>query len=194
MPHADVLQRACCFLGPHCCGEAEVGRADHAEAGTHAPIEHRLDHDVRDAPGRLFFDRYGDIDAVVAHVHVEGGRAVLEGWRRLAVQRVIVVAVPEAAQPALLDRALIERPAVVRALVIERAVLAVVVRDRHRLPSHAHCHDAALGRFVQVQDALPLESLPCRRAFDRHRCLPHPALPLVRRVPRRCDPRLRCLS
>ena len=67
-----------------------------------------------------------DVHAVVAHLDREARRRVGEAGRRGAGERVVVVAVPRAAQPALLDRALAERAALVRAVVVERAVAPVV--------------------------------------------------------------------
>ena len=68
-----------------------------------------------------------DADAVVADLDREGARPVVVTAGRLARQRAVVVAVPRAAQPAVLDRPLAERPALVRAVVVERAVAPVVV-------------------------------------------------------------------
>ena len=73
--------------------------------------------------------RHLDVDAVVAHLDREARGRVGEPGGRRAGERVVVVAVPRAAQPALLDRTLAERPALVRAAVVERAVAAVAVGE-----------------------------------------------------------------
>src|SRR5258705_384874 len=73
-----------------------------------------------------------DVPTVVAHLHGMRGRSVGEAGRRSTYDRVVVVPVPRAAQPALFDRALAERTTLVRAMVVERAVAAVATGERER--------------------------------------------------------------
>ena len=118
----------------HRVGEPEVGVADHAEHVGDAPRDHRLDHHVGDR-ARVRCGDVGqrDVDAVGAHLDREARGRVGEARRRAAGERVVVVAVPRAAQQPVLDRALAERAALVRAVVVERAVRAPSQRVSARL-------------------------------------------------------------
>ena len=107
------------------------------------------------ACGRQWLD--ADVDAVVADL--DGVRRDLVGElaRRAPGQRAVVEAVPRAAQQPVLDRALAERAALVRAAVVERAVLAVVVGERHGPMARDDGAHAALGQLLHAGDAMPAQ-------------------------------------
>ena len=160
---ADVLELAGLDAAADGVGQAEVGVPDHAEDVPDAPGDHGLDHHVGDRarvrPERLD----ADVDAVVADL--DGVRRDLVGElaRRAPGQRAVVEAVPRAAQQPVLDRALAERAALVRAAVVERAVLAVVVGERHGPVARDNGAHAALGQLLHAGDAMPgqLGHAPC---------------------------------
>ena len=152
---ADVGQLAP-LLGPaHGVGEAEVGVADHAEHVGDAPGHHGLDHDVGDVPPVLGQRRDGDVDPVVAHLDREGLRGVAEPGRRLAGDRVVVVAVPGAAQQPVLDRALPEGSALVGAVVVQGAVAAAAVGQGDGAGAGHRGADPALGEVARLGHLVP---------------------------------------
>src|SRR5207237_1281369 len=89
--------------------------------------------------------RQPDIDAVVAYIDGIRLRLVAKPGGRGAVDRVVVVAVPRAAQPALLDRPFAERSALVRATIVQRSVAAAEARERERAVSCRDRLHSALG-------------------------------------------------
>jgi hypothetical protein len=157
---ADVGQLAALLGLTEGVRQAEVGVADHAEHGGHAPVDQGLRHQVADrggVDGRLL---HRDVDAVVALLDRVGGHAVVVGAGRPAAQRVEVPAVPGAAQPAVaglvaLDAALAQRPALVRAGVLECPDLALVPGQRDRLAASLHREHAALARLAGHGDLVP---------------------------------------
>jgi hypothetical protein len=86
------------------------------------------------------------------------GRRVGKAFRRPPGQRVVVVAVPWAAQPAVLDRALAERAALMRAPVLQRAQPRPAPSQRDRAAVYGNAADPALGRDVHRIDPVPAAS------------------------------------
>ena len=157
MADADVLELAGLDAAADGVGQPEVGVPDHAEDVPDAPGDHGLDHHVGDRArvGRQRLD--ADVDAVVADL--DGVRRDLVGElaRRAPGQRAVVEAVPRAAQQPVLDRALAEWAALVRAAIVERAVLAVVVGERHGPMARDNRAHAALGQLLHPGDAMPCQ-------------------------------------
>src|SRR5205085_3425487 len=104
---------------PEGVGQAQVGVADHAEDVGDAPVDHGLHHDVGDGAGVGHLGGQGHVDAVGPGLGAVGGGGVGEPGRGGAVAGGVVVAVPGAAQPPLLDRTFAQGPALVRAAVVE---------------------------------------------------------------------------
>ena len=156
---ADVGEPAGLLLAAQRVGEPEVGVADHPEHVLHPPVHHRLRHQVgdgRDVPLGLDPDEH----LAVADLERVGDRLVVVAGG-LAVERAVVVAVPGAAQQAVLDRSLAERPALVRAVVVERRELPVVVHQRDALVARGDGRDPALRQLGFREHPVPLH-----RAFD----------------------------
>ena len=84
---------------------------------------------------------------------------------------VVVVAVPWAAQQALLDRAFAERAALVRAVVVERAVAVADTRERQGAVAR---HDGSHPAVVEVSELRDLVPLDCIHRFPRLRDSPCP--------------------
>jgi hypothetical protein len=135
-------------------GETEVGVADHAEHVRDAPVDHRLGHEVGD---RVDVRRILDADEHLAVTDLERvrRRLVVEAGRG-ARERAVVIAVPRAAQQAVLDRALAERAALVRAVVVQRGELPVVVDERDALVPGSDGGDPAFRELVGGEDAMPV--------------------------------------
>ena len=136
-------------------GQSQVRVADHAEDVGDAPVDHRLHHDVGHGPHPGGFGRQGDVDSVVADLGGVAGRGVGEARRRGAVARRVVVTVPRAAQPPLLDRPLAERPALVGAAVVEGAVTTAEMGEGQRAAPDGHRLDPALGELVELEGLVP---------------------------------------
>ena len=120
------------LLGPaQRVGEAEVRVADHAEDGVDAMGDQGLDQHVGDGARAWQSPWQLHVDAVVALLHVVRRDRVAEALRRLPGERVVVVAVPRAAQPAVLDRTLADRAALVRAPVLQRPEPPAASGQRH---------------------------------------------------------------
>ena len=76
---------------------------------------------------------------------------------RPAVTGGVVVTVPRAPQPPLLDRALAERATLVRAPVVDGAVAPSEVRHGERAATDADRRDPTLGQLVRGEHAVPFE-------------------------------------
>ena len=135
---------------------------------------------VRDA---CVLGREPDVHAVGAHLDGMPSGRIRETGRGSARDRVVVVPVPRAPQPRTsmgrlharlpfgrlccrlpFDRTLAEGPALVRAVIVERAVLAVEVRERERRAARGHGHHAPVGERVELGDLVPHERLGRGRA------------------------------
>ena len=137
------------ILGPaQRVGEAEVGVADHAEDRVDAMGDESLDEDVGHRPRRPGQVGKSDVRAVGALIDLIGRHGVGEVPGRLARHRVVVIAVPRAAQEALLDRALAERAALVRALVLERPEPCAASSERDGAAVDDDAADPSLVRHV----------------------------------------------
>ncbi len=158
VPDPVVAQTPLGLLAPEGVGQPQVGVADHAEHVAHAPGDHRLGHHVGHGALVLRLLLEGHVHAVVALLDVEGLHAVVEAGR-LARERVVVPAVPGAAQQAVLDGAFAQRAALVRALVVEGAELALDARHADRLQAAGDGLDASLGQLLQVEGLVPDELL-----------------------------------
>ena len=159
MADADEGEVAGFLLPAHGVGEPEVRMTDHPEHVGHTPRHHGLDHHVGD--GALVLELVGDVDvdAVGAHFHREAGRRVGEAGRWRPGERVVVVAVPRAAEPALLDRTLPERTALVRTAVVERAVVVTESREDEAAPTGEDRAYAPGRQVVDVGDLVPRTSV-----------------------------------
>jgi hypothetical protein len=153
---AEEAEVAAFFGNTHCVGEAEVRVADHAEHGCHAPIDHRLDKHIGHGAHAWRVGRNLDVDAVVADLDGERCDLISVAAGRLAGAGVVVVAVPGAPQPALLDRAFAKGAALVRAFVVDRSVSAVVVRHSEGPAANGDRGDSAFWEFVGIEDPVPV--------------------------------------
>ena len=102
-----------------------------------------------------------DVDPVRAVVDVVRRDGIGEAFRGEAGQRVVVVAVPRAPQPAVLDRPLADRSALVGAAVLQRAEPAAAPGQRHRPAVHDGAPDSAFVGHVGLLDAVPRRLLFC---------------------------------
>ncbi len=151
VPNADVAQLAAGFGAPQRLGEPQVGVPDHAEDRVDPPRDERLHQHVGHR-SRAVGDRGQlDVGAVGALLdRVRRGR-VGEARGRAPGGRAVVVAVPRAAQPAVLDRALAERAALVRAVVVQRADAPAAAGEGHRAAVHDRGADPALvGDLIEA--------------------------------------------
>ncbi len=172
---ADVPQLAT-LLGPaHRVGEAEVGVADHAEHGVDTVGHQGLDDRVADGPATRLVGRQPDVHAVLALLDAVRRHRVREAFRWPSGPGVVVVAVPRAAQPAVLDRALADGPALVRAPVLQRSDPSAAASQGDRAAVDDRGRDAPFRRHVLGLDPMPLVrhdlvtligSLPRRVARD----------------------------
>ena len=96
------------LLDPEGVGDPEIRVADHPEDVADAPVGEGFHHHVADRPNVLGFDRHPDVNPVVALLDREGLDPVVVP-RRLSGDRIVVPAVPRAAQQPVLDAALAER-------------------------------------------------------------------------------------
>src|SRR5689334_11380706 len=96
-----------------------------------------------------------DVDAVGALLDRVGRDAVAEALGWPAADRVVVVAVPRAAQPAVLDRALAQRAALVRAAVVQRAEAGPAAGQRDRPAADHHAAHAPVAGYVHRIDPVP---------------------------------------
>ena len=104
VPDTDERELTARLRLAHRVGETEVRVTDHPEHVGDTPRDHRLDHHVGDGARAWQLGGQPDVDAVVARLdRIRLGR-VAKSRRRLPVDRVVVVAVPRATEPALLDR------------------------------------------------------------------------------------------
>jgi len=126
--NSDVGEVSRLFANAEGVGEPEVGVSDHPEDPLHVPGDERLDEDVAHRTDTLALRGESDVHAVLADLDGEGLDAVVEA-RRLAVERVVVPAVPGTPEQAVLDRSLAQRAALVGAAVVEGSVL--VAHARH---------------------------------------------------------------
>jgi hypothetical protein len=152
---ADEGELAALLGLAHGVREPEVRVADHAEHVGETPRHERLHDDVGDRALRLGIGWQRGVDTVVADLDAEAGRGVGEARRWLARHGRVVVAVPRASQPTVLDRALAEWAALVRAGVVETAVGAVVMGDGEGPAADGDGGDAALRQLVEPEDAVP---------------------------------------
>ena len=175
----DIRQLAA-LLGPaHRLGEPEIRVPDHAEHVRDAVRHQRLHEHVGDGAHGLGAGRQPHEDAVVALLDVVGHHAVGEPGGRPAGQRVVVVAVPRAAQPPVLDRTLPQRAALVRAAVVERAELdAAAGQGDGPAADHHAAHPPVAGHVNRV-NPVPLfhagqspQPPPALHASLDHGCRP----------------------
>src|SRR5271154_4118064 len=106
--------------------------------------------------GARGFRRERHVDAIVTDLGAITDRGVREARWWLAVARRVVVAVPGAAEPTMLDGALSQRTTLVRAPVLEGAVAAWGVSEGERPPVDGHGLDPINGQFVRVERLVPL--------------------------------------
>nr|WP_228521576.1 hypothetical protein [Nocardioides islandensis] len=164
VPDPDVPQLAA-LLGPaHRVGDAQVRVADHAEDGVHPVRDQGLDDRVADGAAASVVGGQRDVRAVLALLRVVRRDRVREALRRLAGARVVVVPVPRAAQPAVLDRALTDRAPLVRAAVLQCPEPAGTTGERDGAAVDDGAGDPALGGYVVAVDPVPLR---------RHRLVIH---------------------
>ena len=96
-----------------------------------------------------------DVHPVVATLDREAADRVVESLRRPAGERVVVVAVPRAPQPPVLDAALTERSTLVRTAVVEGAVPVADPTEGDRAPVDRDCAHAAVVETVDLGDLVP---------------------------------------
>jgi hypothetical protein len=155
VPDADVGEFAA-GLGPtQRVGEPQVGVADHAEHVPHAPGDQRLHQDVADRAYLCPWRRQLHVAGVGPFVDLVGGGRVGEARRRFAGGRVVVVAVPGAAQPSVLDRPLAQRPALVWAAVLQRRQPAAATGQRDATAVHHRGAYATVRREVGRFEPVP---------------------------------------
>ena len=156
MTDGDVAEIAARFCAAQRIGESQVRVTHHAEHCSDAPVGHRLHEHVGNRALTFGLRRQCGIHAVVADFDRVGIRCVVERWRRGAVARRVVVAVPRAPQPATLDRALTERTTLMRAGVVERPEGVPHPGDAQTAPTDRDAGDPLVAEFVESEHPMPL--------------------------------------
>ena len=129
--------------------------ADHAEDVGDTPVDHRLHKDVADGPYPLMERGKSHVDAVVPDLGGETRRAVREPLGRFAVEGVVVVSMPRAPEPALLDGSLTKRSTLMGTAVVEGAVGAVDVGQGKVASADCDRLDPTLGEIVEFGNLVP---------------------------------------
>jgi len=153
----DEREVAGILLAAQRVGEPEVGVTDHAEHVRDPPRHHRLHHHVGHRARVRFVGRQAHVHAVVAYLDREARRRVSEAGRRRSGERVVVVPVPGATEPAVLDGALPERSALVGAAVVEGAERLAHVGEHDGPPAERDRAHPTLGERGGVGHEVPDE-------------------------------------
>ena len=135
---ADKCQVPGALGSMHGIGEAEIRVTNHPEHVSDPPSHHGLDHDVRHGAFVRQWRFNLDVHAVTAHFDWKTGRPITEARGRFPVERVVVVAVPGAAQPPPLDRSFTEWATLVGTVVVEGSVAAATVSQRQAAMARHH--------------------------------------------------------
>ncbi len=89
-----------------------------------------------------------DINTVITFFKRIDPDSIFKTYRWFSGARVVIVAVPGAAQPAIFDLALTQWPALVRAAVVQRAILTLIMGQRYGLMSGNNRFYPPFGQFV----------------------------------------------
>jgi hypothetical protein len=152
---ADVGDLAALLCTTQRIGEAEVGVTHHPEHVRDAECHEGLDQDVADGADLRRHIGQLDENAVSAFLDRVARHSVAESGGRQTRDRVVVIAVPRAAQQTLLDRALAERATLVRTVIVQRTQPLATAGKRNGAPVHLDAADPTLGRDVALVHPVP---------------------------------------